>query len=357
MMTELMSYGLTALFGCFLVLTLLLNRLQTDIFPEEYEFALDPFWYILGIMFLGGTAVYFLFPTLPDMVHQLKYIQIVLPFIFALFVYLCFLFEFDTVGNIVLLGASIVMSYMLPQDFALAPQHLALWQDRLLTAAIVFIFSKGLGLLNGIGSIAAMQFSAIMIVIAVLAHLGALPYLFGAIALAYFGAMLAFVFFNWPPEKMYLSNYAFEAIGFIMASFMLCAAQEFAEMPVCIAGAYIVTEILFALYDRYISYHKTDALYMNTSYYQTSHDGDYDIGVCRGIMKLLFINGVLAIVQILASQQYALFIFAVLLNFWLLSIMSGKTEAQVFSITKWGFRSVSGLLKKNKDTKQVKKNK
>lgn len=355
-MSELMSYGLTALFGCFIALTFFLNRIQTDLFPEEYEFALDPFWYVISVMFLGGTLVYFTFPSLPDMVHKLKYTQIILPFVFALLVYLSFLFELDMLGNIILLGASLVMSYMLPNDFVLVPDCLTFWQDRLVTAGILFIFSKGLGLLNGIGGIASLQFSAVMIVVAVLAHLGALPYLLGAIALAYLGAMVAFAFFNWPPEKLYLSNHAFEAIGFIMACFMLCAAQEFAEMPVLIAGAYIITEILFALYDRYMNNHKTDEFYMNTSYYQISNDGEYDLGICRGIMKLLFINGVLAIVQILASQQYALFIFAVLLDFWLLSIMSGKTEPQsVFSLTRWGFRSISGLLQKNKDSKQNKK--
>ena len=357
-MTELMTYGLSAMLACFVILTFILSRIPTDIFPEEYEFALDPFWYIIGVMFLGGSAAYFMFPHLPDMVHKLKYIQILLPFIFAVLIYFCFLFEFQLLGNLVMLGGAAIVSYMLPKDFALFPQYLTFWQDRLVTILLLFIFAKGLGLLNGIGAIASMQFATIMASIAILAHFNALPYVLGVVAFAYLGTIFAFAFFNWPPERLYISISAFEALGFIMACLMLVAAEEFAEAPICIAGAYIITEILFALYDRYINNNKTDALFMNASYFKTSQDGQYDVGVARGIIKILIINTILALTQILAKDQYALPIFAVLLDFWLLSVLSGDSKPQsMFSITKWGINSVSGLLKKDKETKKKKKGK
>lgn len=358
-MNELMTYGLSAMLICFTVLTFVLSRFQTDVFPEEYEFALDPFWYVISVLFLGGTVTYFIFPTLPDMICELKYIQILLPFIFAVLIYFCFLFELNFLGNLVMLGAAGAITYMLPDNFALFPQCLTLWQDRLSTIAIIFVFAKGLGLLNGVGAVAGLQFSAIMLTATLLAYFGALPYVLGAIAFAYLGTMIAFLFFSWPPEKIYLSNHAFEALGFIMASFMLLAAKEFAEAPMAIAGSLIITEVLFALYDRYMSYNKTDALFMNTSYYKASEEGKYDIGVCRGIMKILVIDMALALMQILATHQHALLIFAVLLNLWLLSILSGNTKPQpMFSVTRLGFRAVSGMFKRtSKNDKKAKRKK
>ncbi len=351
-MNELMTYGLSAMLICFTVLTFVLSRFQTDVFPEEYEFALDPFWYVISVLFLGGTATYFVFPTLPDMVHELKYVQILLPFIFAVLIYFCFLFEFEILGNLIMLGSAGVISYMLPDNFALFPNYLDLWQDRLATVALIFVFAKGLGLLNGIGAVAGMQFSAIMIAFVLLAHFGALPYILGAIALAYLGTMIAFLFFSWPPEKIYLSNHAFEAIGFIMATFMLLGAEEFAETPLAIAGSFIITEVLFALYDRYMNYNKTEALFMNTSYYKTSEDGKYDLGVCRGVLKILVIDVVFSLTQILATDQYALLIFTLLLNWWLLSILAGTSKPQpMFSVTKWGFKAISGVFKKEEKEK------
>lgn len=354
-MNELMTYGLSAMLICFTVLTFVLSRFQTNVFPEEYEFALDPFWYIISVLFIGGTAAYFVFPTLPDMVHEFKYVQILLPFIFAVLIYFCFLFEFDILGNLIMLSAAGVISYMLPDNFTLSSSYLNLWQDRLVTALLMFVFAKGLGLLNGIGAIAGMQFSAIMLAFVLLAHFGALPYVLGVIAFAYLGTMIAFLFFSWPPEKIYLSNHAFEALGFIMASFMLSGAEEFAEAPIAIAGSLIITEVLFALYDRYMNYNKTEALFMNTSYYKTSQDGKYDLGVCRGVLKILIIDVVLALAQILATDQYALLIFTVLLNWWLLSILAGTSKPQpMFSVTKWGFKAVSGIFKKEEKDSQEK---
>ena len=354
-MNELMTYGLSSMLICFTVLTFALNRFQTDVFPEEYEFALDPFWYIISVLFLGGTVTYFVFPALPDMVVELKYVQILLPFIFAVLIYFCFLFEFDVLGNLMMLGAAGVITYMLPDGFALFPKHLTLWQDRLATVGLMFTFAKGLGLLNGIGAVAGMQFAAIMLAAVLLAHFGALPYVLGAIAFAYLGTMIAFLFFSWPPEKIYLTHHAVDAIGFVMASFMLSAAEEFAEAPIAIAGSLIISEVLFALYDRYFNYHKTDALFMNTSYYKTSQGGEYDLGVSRGVMKILVIDVVLCLAQILATDQHALLIFAVLFNLWLLSILSGSSKPQpMFSVTKLGFKAVSGIFKKS--SKSDKKN-
>ena len=68
-MNELIVYGVSGLLICFTILTFLLSRIQTDIFPEDYEFNLDPFWYLLTIMFIGCTVIYFIFPSLRGQFH------------------------------------------------------------------------------------------------------------------------------------------------------------------------------------------------------------------------------------------------------------------------------------------------
>ena len=43
-MNEAFLYGIGALLICFTAGTFFLSRIQTDVYPEDYEFKLDPFW-------------------------------------------------------------------------------------------------------------------------------------------------------------------------------------------------------------------------------------------------------------------------------------------------------------------------
>lgn len=348
-MNEVMIYGIGALLVCFTVLTFLLSRLPTNIFPEDYEFKLDPFWYVTAVMLVGVTVIFFLFPDMHDTVKDYHYTGILLPFVFAAVIYLCYLLDVDWLTNVLTFGAAYIITYMQPDDFQLFPTQLAPWQDKLAVAAILFVLSKGLGLLNGIGGVASIQFCAVMVAAVVLAYFGGLPQFLAVIAMAYLGTMIAFAFFSWPPEKIVMSNGAFASIGFIMGCFMLDAANEFAEVPMLVAASYLVTEVLIALYNRFICHEKTDYLYMNTSYYKTSNDRQYEAGVARGILKILAIDVVLSLMQIVAYERLAIPVFAVALNLWFLSILSGDTNPEeLVSLTKWGKKIVKGVFSKKK---------
>jgi len=351
-MNEILVYGVSALLICFTVLTFLLNRLPTDIFPEDYEFKLDPFWYVFAVMFLGGTAVYFLFPTVPDMVHAYKYTDILIAFGFAVLIYFTYLLDVGLITNLVTFGAALAISYMQPDDFRLFANHLTPWQEKLAIAAIIFVISRGMGLLNGLGAIASMQFCAVMVSIVILAHFGALPHLMGALALAYLGTMIAFTFFSWPPEKIVMSHGAFSSFGFIMACFMLNGAAEFSDASMLIACSYLITEIAVALYNRFLCHDVQPELFMCTSYYKTSENGKYEAGVARGVLKILVIDIVLAMVQIAASERLALPIFAFALNLWFLSILSGDTNPnEMFSLTRLGKSAIKRVISKKKSKK------
>ena len=67
-MNDFLIYGIGGLLICFTFATFLLNRIDVDIIPEEYEFKLDPFWSLAGVMLIGGVGVYSLFPTLGDII-------------------------------------------------------------------------------------------------------------------------------------------------------------------------------------------------------------------------------------------------------------------------------------------------
>ena len=351
-MHELLVYGVSSLMICFTILTFILYRVPDDIFPEEYEFQLDPFWYVISIMFLGCSVVYFIFPSMPDMIHPHHYINIAVPFIFSIILYFAYVFSEEWIANVLTFGFGLAVCYMQPADFQIFPSQLEPWQDKLAVASILFVISKGLGLLNGLPAIASMQFSAVMISAAFLAYFGALPIMFGVIALTLLGSMLAFGFFSWPPEKLIISHEGFSALGFIMGCFMLASATEFADAPIGIATAYLFTEVGIAIYNRFFCGDKSEYLYMCTSYYKTSQDERYTLGVDQGILKILAINVVLSVLQIAASERLALFVFSIALDMWLLSILSGDTKPEnVISLTKLGKKAVKGLFSSSKKTK------
>ena len=348
-MNEMVIYGVSALMLCFTVLTFLLSRLPTDIFPENYEFKLDPFWYVAGIMFIGATVIYFVFPQLSDMVKTYRYTDILLPFVFAALIYFCYLFDVDWITNILTFVGAVIISFMQADGFALFPDYLTPIQDKFVVALILFIISKGLGLLNGQGGIASMQFCAVMVIAVILTYFGALPQFLAVLSMVYLGCMLAFSFFSWPPEKIVMSNGAFSALGFIMGCFMLNASNEFAEAPMLIAVSYMITEIFATLYNRFINQEQKDYLYMNTAYYRISQNKSYEAGVARGILKILAIDAVLALMQIVASERLALPVFAVSLNLWFLSILSGDTQPEeLVSLTKWSKKLVKSVVSKKK---------
>lgn len=356
-MNEFLIYGIGALLICFTLATFLLSRIDGEIIPENYEFLLDPFWYIWGVMLIGGTVVFSFLPNFPDTVKSYSYFDVTIPLLFAGLIYFCYLFDLRWLAHIVTFGCALVMSYAMPDTFQLFPAQLAPWQDKLVVALIIFVISKGLGLLNGLSSIASMQFLAVMLLTALLTYFGILPLLLGILALTYAGVMLAFAFFSWPPEKLYLSTGAFVSLGFVLGCFMLNGAVEYVESSMFIAASYLFTEVGIVLYQKFITREAPEESYMQTAYFRISEDGKYEQGIIRGVMKIMFSDIVLAIIQIVSTERLAFPVFAVALNVWFLSILSGDTNPEeLLSISRWGKNMIKSAWakKKNKKTRRKK---
>lgn len=355
-MNEFLIYGIGALLICFTLATFFLSRIDADIIPENYEVQLDPFWYIWGIMLVGGGISFFLFPHLSDMVNTYSYFDVTVPFLFAGIIYFSYILDIKWLANILILGAGFIMSYTVPDTFQLFPEQLTIWQDKIVVALLIFVITKGLALLNGLGAIASMQFIMIMFLTVLLAYLGILPQILGVLALAYGGTMLAFTFFSWPPEKLVLSNGAFASLGFILSCFMLNGATEFAEAPMFVAASYLFTETGIVLYRRFITRLSDDTGYAETSYFRISQDGKYETAVVRGILKILFIDFVLALIQTASAERLAFPVFSIALNLWFLSILSGDTNPEeLLSISRWGKNVVKEAWAKKKNNKKSRK--
>lgn len=355
-MNDFLIYGIGGLLICFTFATFLLNRIDVDIIPEEYEFKLDPFWSLAGVMLIGGVGVYSLFPTLGDIISSYSYFDVTVPVILATIIYFCYVLGIDWLANTLTLGASFIMVYLMPDTFRLFPLQLELWQEQLALTLVLFTISKGFGLLNGLGGIASMQFITIAICMVILVYFGALPQILGVIALTYAGVMIAFAFFSWPPEKMLISDGAFSAFGFIIGYLMLKGAAEYAEASLFIAASYLFTETVLVLYRRYILRLPCIRGFMCTSYFLISDDGTYEQGVVRGILKIFIVDIVLATIQIAATERLAFPVFSIALNLWLLSILSGDTKPEeLLSISKWGRNAVKSVLAKKKNNKNSQK--
>ncbi len=357
-MQETLRFGISGLLICFFIATLILNRIKTDEYPEDYDFKLDPFWCISGIMFIGGIAAFALFPTYADTINSYSYFDVTVPVLFAVLIYFGYLFDVPYITNLLTFICALIVSYIQPDTFNLFPEHLTLWQSRLLVAILLFIISKGLGILNGIGGIASSQFITVMILVIILMYIGALPQILGVLAMIYAGTMLAFAFFSWPPEKLFMSDGAFSAFGFIMGYFMLNGAVEYAEVPMFIGASYLFAEAGAAFYRRIWDKSSIDRGFIYTTYFQISNDGKYDKAVAFGVIKILFVDIVLAVIQTASVERLAFPLFAIALNIWFLSILSGDTKPEeLLSISKWGRKAVKGVLSAKKNNKSAAKKK
>lgn len=357
-MNEIILFGIGAMLVCFTITTFCLSRIQSEIYPEEYDFKLDPLVGIWLSMLVGGIGVYFIVPDYFDMIKDYNILDFILPFILALVIYVFHMLDIAILSNVVILLSSFCMTFLLPDNFYLFPEYLSKWQDRLAITAILFVITKGMGLINGLGGVGALQFMTVMVVSFILTLLNMAPAVLGILAMAYFGAMLAFLFYSWPPEKLIVTTGGFVAIGFILACFMLNMSVECVEAPMFISCSFLFTETSIVLYNRYILNQKEEYSYMNTSYYKLSNYGEYEQYVVRGVVKIFIVNIALALLQLYSFERIALPVFSIAINLWMLSILSGETSpTEVFSITRTGFKTLSKLVKHNKEIKTKATNK
>ena len=198
-------------------------------------------------MLIGGVCAFHFYPENADMIYNYKHITFILPLIFAILIYFCYLFEFDFVSNALVLIGGLVVSYMTPLEYRLFPQLPYAFLDKLAIASIIFIIAKGFALLNGLPAVASLQCLTILLSIFVLAYFGILPQVLAVVAMAYFGVIIAFTFFSWPPERLILSQGAYTALGFVIACLMLNASVEYAETSMFVAASYMITEIFVFL--------------------------------------------------------------------------------------------------------------
>jgi UDP-N-acetylmuramyl pentapeptide phosphotransferase/UDP-N-acetylglucosamine-1-phosphate transferase len=197
-----------------------------------------------------------------------------------------------------------------------------------------------------------MQCLAILLSIFVLSYFGILPQVLAVVAMAYFGVIIAFIFFSWPPEKLILSQGAYSALGFILACLMFNASVEYAESSMFIAASYLITETLVFLYNRFILGIKKYWGFMNTSYFNISKEGEYTNEVISGIGKIMLVNIVLSVAQIYCPSRIAFPVFSIFTNFWFLSILSGDARPiQFLSITQIGGAALGNIFRKKKNKK------
>ncbi|MCM1324531.1 MAG: hypothetical protein NC218_10445 [Acetobacter sp.] len=355
-MSDFLIYGIGGLLICFTIATFLLDKIDAELIPEDYEFQLDPFWYIISVMLVGGVSAFIFFPTLQDTLYSYSLFDVIVPIILAAIIYISYLLGIGWLTNVLTLGAAAIMISVLPSTFRLFPEQLELWQEKIAIILFLFTLSKGFGLLNGLGGIASMQFIAIMLAMVILVYFGALPQILGILALVYAGAMVAFAFFSFPPEKLIMNDGAFCSLGFIVGCLMLFSAVEYAEVSLFIAASYLFTETGLVLYRRYIEKIPCARGFMCTSYFLLSNDGEYEQGVIRGVFKILVIDLVFATIQIAATERLAFPVFTIALNLWLLSILSGDTKPEeLLSISRWGKNAIKSALTKQKNNKKSRK--
>ena len=355
-MNEVMLFGIGAMLTCFTIATFFLSRIPADIHPAEYDFRLDPLIGVILSMFIGGLGIYYLFPDYFDNIKDYGVLDFVLPFVFAIIIYFFYMLDFAIFTNFAILLCAFSMTFLLPDNFSLFQGYLSGWQNKLAIIAIMFTITKGLSLMNGLGGIGTLQFMTVMIVSVFLTLLGVAPHLLGFVAMAYLGAMLAFLFYSWPPEKLIITTGGFAALGFILACFMLNMSVEYAETSMFIACSYLFTETALAMYNKYIKNEKEEYSFMNTSYYKLSNYGEFEQYVVKGVLKIFAVNIALALLQVSSPERVALPVFSVAINMWVLSILSGETSpTEVLSVTRTGFRTLSKLLKNNKKEKEKNK--
>ena len=133
--------------------------------------------------------------------------------------------------------AALVLAFSLPQDLRILPDLLPFFAERALIAFGTVYLINAINFLDGIDWITAAQVVPMMLGVAALSWLGALPANVGTLALALLGGMIGFAVFNKHPARVFLGDAGSLPVGLLLA-FMLSF----------VAGVSVAAALLLPLY-------------------------------------------------------------------------------------------------------------
>jgi UDP-N-acetylmuramyl pentapeptide phosphotransferase/UDP-N-acetylglucosamine-1-phosphate transferase len=179
---------------------------------------------------------------------------------------------------------------LMPADLRVLPSLIPLPLERAGLIAAALWFVNLVNFMDGIDLISAVETIAISIGIAVLAAFGAIPPLYGYIAVALAGAMVGFAPWNSPPARLFLGDAGSIPIGFLLAILLIHVGAADALAAAVILPLYYLADASLTLVRRLLRGERIWEAHRTHFYQQATQNG---MTVVETVGHIAVLNAVL----------------------------------------------------------------
>ncbi len=291
-------------------------------FPENMaslkkNLAAAPFYLSCLICF---SLAYAVTPTQRDFIHEIGWLQVIVPLLLAGAVYAVSLLpkiaRFTPAAIFLAAGISV---FLLPADFLMFNGHLPFWLDRICILSIWFLFSNFYYILNGVDGLIGTQTFCIGAAFAVFGIIDAIPLFYTMVAISLMSVSGSFLILNWYPARLSLTQDSCKVLGFVIGWLLVFSSAEGLAPCNFIFIAFYILELLqsavkkISLRDRY------ESLTANTTYYQANISGLSPVEICTFLFKLQIVFIIIGCFQLYSPNAYSLPALSIVLGAWFLN--------------------------------------
>lgn len=314
---------LIGFFSGFIGFLLLYKKIQTEnVKKNNFLQTFTPFYLCMLILF---SVLFYVTPDHEDFINPINFPDIIIPLLCGGIIFaLPQIPKCARLGDVAVIGASVICSFLLPENFLFFNGALPFWADRCFIIAFWSVFSCFYYILNGSEGVLASQSMAIGIGLSLLVIFDGTPFLFCLFAACFAALNGALLIFNWYPAKLTLNKESCQALGFLTAWILFLNGGEGNISCGIIFAAFYLTELIEATVKKISLRQKYANLTVNSNYYQATISSASPSRVAFFVCKLLFILIILGCFQVFAPNPYSVPILGFIICIWFLSRLTNR---------------------------------
>ncbi len=286
---------------------------------SSYSFRRDMWVYITLLSAAGIVGIYYFAPDYADSIIGLFPKTMAFVLFLSFLIYFAFLLETPWLFYTITATASLGTTFFWPENALVFEGFMPPLADHLSAALLLFIFTVGTKLINGVSGIFSLFAVTICGGAAMIAIIGGLPLILGFIGAYWAGLWLGHLNVC---DHVRLNNGICASMGFLLGWMLLSGCIELAGPSMLILPMFLFAEICWALWHRFILNDKKIDLSENTAYGMAYEKGLSEAAIRIAVGKIGIVNIIFAGFQLFASNFYSVPIFVFLANIWLLNILS-----------------------------------
>ena len=300
------------------IVRLLNSALQTK---TVYEVKFDIVFYILAVLASACFGLYYTLPDLKDSIAALGTTNLVLPFFFALLLYLVSLFDEKKILAITTLILSEAAVFILVLPDALPYSHFIHPISGLSLLGVFLALSVyAMMLLSTLPFVFYTFLSSALLGLILIFYAGGLPYMTALLATVFISVFLCLTQMSAAGKAIFIRRGGFVALSFLfLVVFSNISINELCAPSFAILIGFAWCEMILACIVKYILKRSLQTLDTQTICALVYEKGLPDTAIMAAVFKILALDILLSLFELYAPNALTLPLLSLIMNIWLLT--------------------------------------